>query len=194
MDAEIVELDDAGHQAVNRRGNGDGDDRQDHDLLGETGAGHRAQRNGDDFRREDEVGSHGALDLVLLERQPLFLRLQFRGGADVFLACLGATVQKLVGQLFRAFVTEKRAAQHQQRGDQPGSDHADQKRRRHQNQLVAQRPFRHSPHDWQLATGANAGDLLGIERQIVTQHARRLLGSHLGHEGNVVEQRGDIVE
>ena len=36
--------------------------------------------------------------------------------------------------------------------------------------------------------------LLRIERQVVAQHAGRLLGGDLGENGDVVENRGDVVE
>jgi hypothetical protein len=37
--------------------------------------GHRAQRDHDDLGRQDEVGAHRALDLVLLERHQVDLRV-----------------------------------------------------------------------------------------------------------------------
>jgi len=36
--------------------------------------------------------------------------------------------------------------------------------------------------------------LLRVQRQVVAQHARGLLGGDLGHDGNVIEDRGDVVE
>jgi hypothetical protein len=62
----------------------------------------------------------------------------------------------------------------------PGREGADGQRRRHQDGLVDQRALGHRPHHRQLAVGADAGDLLGVERQVVAQHAGGLLGGHLG--------------
>ena len=35
--------------------------------------------------------------------------------------------------------------------------------------------------------GPHAGNLLGIQGEIVTQHTRGFFGCHLGHQGNVIE-------
>jgi hypothetical protein len=37
-------------------------------------------------------------------------------------------------------------------------------------------------------------DLLGVERQVVAQHAGGLLGRHLGQHRHVVEHGGDVVD
>jgi hypothetical protein len=106
---------------------------------------------------------------------------------------LGA-VQKLVGQFFKALKTKVRAAEHQQGCHRPRQKRADRQRRRHQNQLVDERALGHSPDHRQLAFGAYARYLLGVERQIVAQYAGGFLRRHLGHQRNVVEYRGDIVD
>lgn len=60
--------------------------------------------------------------------------------------------------------------------------------------LINERPFRHSPDHGQLAIRPHAGNLLGIERQIVAQHPRRFFRRYLAHHGNIVQQRGDIIK
>ena len=65
---DVVELDDAGDQAVDADRHQQRDADQHRDLRDEGGVGHRAERDRDDLGREDEVGAHRALDLVLLER------------------------------------------------------------------------------------------------------------------------------
>jgi hypothetical protein len=64
VEATIVELDDAGHQAIHARRHDQGDAHQHRDLLLQGRTGHRTQGDGDDLGREDEVGAHGILDLV----------------------------------------------------------------------------------------------------------------------------------
>ncbi len=75
-----------------------------------------------------------------------------------------------VQYLLHPFETEKRAAQHQQWRNRPGDEGADQQSQWHEDHFVNERPFRHSPDHGQLAIRPHAGNLLGIERQIVAQH------------------------
>jgi hypothetical protein len=103
-------------------------------------------------------------------------------------------VQELVGQLFHAFEAQEGTADHQQDDHRRGQEGADQQRRRHQDRLVDERALGHRPHHRQLALGLHAGHLLGIERQVVAQHAGRLLGRDLGEDGNIVQHGGDVVE
>ena len=103
-------------------------------------------------------------------------------------------VQELVGELLDALEAEKGAADHEQRRHRPGRQGADRQRRRHQDGLVDERSLGHRPHDRQLAVGVDAGHLLGVERQVVAQHAGGLLGGDLGEQRHVVEHRGDVVE
>jgi hypothetical protein len=60
--------------------------------------------------------------------------------------------------------------------------------------LLSSEPLGHRPHHRQLAVGLDAGHLLGVERQVVAQHAGGLLGGHLGHGGHIVQHAGDVVE
>jgi hypothetical protein len=42
--------------------------------------------------------------------------------------------------------------------------------------------------------GLHAGDLLGVEGEVVAEHAGGLLGGDLGHGGDVVQDGGDVVD
>ena len=103
-------------------------------------------------------------------------------------------VHERVRDLLEALVAEEQAAGHQQRRDRPGRDRADRERRRHQDRLVDQRTLCHRPHHRQLAVRLDAGDLLRVQRQVVAQHAGRLLRCGLGQDGDVVQHAGDVVE
>ena len=97
-------------------------------------------------------------------------------------------------ELLEAHVAEICAADHEQWHHGPRREGADGQRRRHKDGLVQQRTLGDGPHDRQLAIGPQAGHLLGVEREIVAQHARGLLRGDLGEHRHVVEQRGDVVE
>jgi hypothetical protein len=99
-----------------------------------------------------------------------------------------------VGQLLDPLETQVKAAEHQQRHHRPGDEAADRQRRRHQDQLVLQRTDGDRPDHRQLALGPHPGHLLRIEREVVAEHAGSLLGGHLGHQRDVVEDRGDVIE
>ncbi len=96
--------------------------------------------------------------------------------------------------VFDAFEAQIKAAQHQQGRYRPGDEAADGQRRRYQDQLVLQRTDGHRPDHRQLAFGTHAGHLLCIQRQIVAEDAGGFLGGNLGHQGNVVEDRGNVVD
>ena len=97
-------------------------------------------------------------------------------------------------QLLDTLVAQIRPAEHQQQRHRPGQQGTDQKRRGNQDHLVEQRPAGHRPDHRQLAVGLHPGDLLGVERQVVAQHAGGLLRRHLGHQRDVVEERGDVID
>ncbi|MNN63006.1 hypothetical protein D3C81_1783490 [compost metagenome] len=107
---------------------------------------------------------------------------------------LGLAVQELVRQLLETLEAQVGAAQHQQRRHRPGDERTDQQRRRHQDGLVHHRALGHSPHHRDLALGTHPGDLLGIQRQVIAQHACGLFRRHLGHHRDVIEHRGDVVD
>jgi len=73
-------------------------------------------------------------------------------------------------------------------------DGADRERGRHQDGLVDERAFRDGPDDRQLAFGTHARHLLRVEREVVAEHPRGLLGGDLGEDGDVVEDARDVVE
>ncbi|MOA41091.1 hypothetical protein D3C78_1630240 [compost metagenome] len=99
-----------------------------------------------------------------------------------------------MGQLLHAFEAQEGAAQHQQRRHRPRQKGADQERRRHQDQLIDERTPGHRPHDGQFPVDRHAGHLLRVQRQVVAQHPGGFLGRHFGHDGDVVQNRGDVVE
>jgi hypothetical protein len=59
--------------------------------------------------------------------------------------------------------------------------------------LLMKRALGHRPDHRQFAVGLDAGDLLGVERQVVAQHAGGFLGRHLGKQRHVVQHGGDVV-
>ena len=185
--SQVIELDDAGHQAIDAQGHDEGNARQHGDLLPERRRGHGAQGNGDDLGREDEVGAHGTLDLVLFHGDEIDARIGI--GLGEALALHGiflGRMQEFVGQLLATLKAQKGAADHEQRRDSPGNEGADEQRRRHEDDLVDQRALGHGPDNGNLALGAHARDLLGVKGQVIAQHAGRLLRSHLGHDGHIV--------
>ena len=195
VQAQIVQFDDATHQPVHAHRHGNGDGAQHHHLPAEIGRGDRAQGNGDDFGRQDEVSAHRAFDLVALEADHVGGRVG-QGPHLLFMVglVLVCGMQKAVGQLFGPLETQEGPAQHQQRRDGPGCHCADEQRRRHQDRLVDHRPLGHRPHHRQFTLGAYPGDLLGIQREVIAQHPRRLLGSDLGHHRHVVQDSGNVVD
>ena len=60
--------------------------------------------------------------------------------------------------------------------------------------LFSREPLATAHTTGQLAVGSHAGHLLGVERQVVAQHARGLPRRDLGEDRHVVEQRGDVVD
>ena len=153
--------------------------------FGALGLGDGAQGDGNNFRRQYKIGTDSTGNLALLSRHHIDLAVIQR---LYRLPVLGFNVvQKAVRELFCPFVTEKGTAQHQYRRDSPRRDGADQQRRRHQNQLVAQRALGDSPHHRQLALSAYPGDLLGVQRQIVPQYPCGLFRRNLGHNRHVIK-------
>ncbi|MCY1511155.1 hypothetical protein D9M68_455540 [compost metagenome] len=194
VQARVVQLHDAGHEAVDAHRHDQRDADQHAELRRERLALHGAQCDGDDFRREDEVGAHRALDLVLLDRDHVD-----RGVGHGLLVARGVGlvllfVQELVDQLLGALEAQERAAHHEQWRHQPGQPGADGQRGRHQDRLVDEGALAHGPHHRQLALGAHAGDLLRVQREVVAEHPGGLLGSNFGEDGDVIEHGGDVVE
>ena len=192
--AGVIQLDDGRHQAINADRQDDGHQGHHAELGEQGGAGHTAQGDGDDLGREDEVGADGATDLVLLQRHQVHRWIgQGFGQRSVLGVVLGA-VDQPVPDLLEAFEAQIGPADHQQGGDQPGGQGADGQGRGHQDGLVDQGALGHGPDHRQLAAGIDAVDLLGIERQVVTEHPGGLLGRHLGQHRHVVEHGRDVVD
>lgn len=63
-----------------------------------------------------------------------------------------------------------------------------------EDRLVPQRALGHRPDHRQFAVGVDPGDLLGVQRQVVAEDTGGLLRGDLGHQRDVVEHRGDVVE
>ncbi len=188
MQADVVELDDEPHQAVDPHCHQYGNARHHRQLQCQAGSLHGAEGDDDDLGREDEIGANGPLHLLLLKGNQII-----GNECSVRLPLARLMGQKLVGQLLGPLETEVGAPQHQERGDEPGHQGADGDGSRHQNKLVAKRPLGHRPHHRQLPLGAHPGDLLGVEGQIVPQHPGGLLRRHLGHQRHIVEYAGNIV-
>jgi DNA invertase Pin-like site-specific DNA recombinase len=87
---------------------------------------------------------------------------------------LRPAVEEPVRELLEALVAEIGAAQHEERRHGPRRERADGQRRRHQNGLVEEGALEDRPHDRQLAVGPEPGHLLGVEREVVAEHARGL--------------------
>ena len=194
VEPQVVELDQPRHQAVDTHGDQQADGYQHRDLLAQGGGADGAQRDDNDLRRENEVGADGALDLVAFKGLHVGFAVGQRRQSRLALLLGVFLVQELVGQLFGALEAQKGPAKHQQYRHQPGHEGADQQRAGNQETLVEQRPLGHRPHHRQLAIRRHAGDLLGIECQIVAENTGGLLGRHLGHHRDIVEQGGDVVD
>ncbi len=191
----VIELDDGRHEAVDADRHDQRDARQHRQLGRERRLCNRPERDRDDLGRKNEIGAHGALDLVTLQCRQIGVRVdeslrQFGPMGEIF----AAVGQEPVGQLLEALVAEKQATNHQQWRHCPGRQRADRQCRGHEDHLVDQRSLRDRPDHRQFPVGAHAGDLLSIERQIVAQHAGGLLGGDLGQHRHVVEHGGDVVD
>ncbi|MNE39233.1 hypothetical protein D3C80_1331750 [compost metagenome] len=179
---KVVKLDDPAYQPIHTNGHHHRNARQHDDLLGQRRVSHDTQGNGDDFRRQDEVGTHRPLDLGFFKSHQVNAGIG-NGLLARLVLCLilFLAVQELVRQLLETLEAQERATQHQQRRNRPRYERTDQQRGRYQDRLVDERPLGHRPDDRKFAIGAHAGDLLGIQRQVVTQHTRCLFRRDFGH-------------
>ena len=107
---------------------------------------------------------------------------------------LVATVAEEVPDLFKTFVAEIQAPRHQQRCDQPLGNRGDKNCGGHKNRLVQQGAPEHREHHGQFPVRRHARDFFGIDRQVITQNTRSLARRHLGHDGDVIHERGNIVQ
>ena len=103
-------------------------------------------------------------------------------------------VQELVHELLEAFVAEERATHHQQRRDGPGRERADREGGRHEDDLVDHRALGDAPDHRQFAIRIHTGHLLRIQGEVVAEHAGGLLRRDLRQNGDIVEDRGDVVD
>ena len=53
---------------------------------------------------------------------------------------------------------------------------------------------RDRPHHRQFAVRVHAGYLLGVQCEVVAEHAGGLLGGDLAHQRNVIQDRRDVVD
>ena len=142
---------------------------------------HAAERNHNDFSRKNKVRSNRPLDLFTLQHYPFFrtmpdlpdqllvMRLVFRRG-----------VKPGMKNLLRPLKAQIGSAQHQQRSDRPGEKGHQKQGNRNNDGLVERRPLRYRPDHGQLARRADAGYLMGIQRNIIPQHPRCFFGRHFG--------------
>ena len=124
-------------------------------------------------------------------------RLDASGADDdlAALCCLGPAAEE-IERVWQNGGKALRPVRSPRRQDlvKPGQQRCDAERSRHQDGLVDQRALGHRPHHRQFAVGLDAADLLGIQGQVVAEHAGGLLGGDFGHHADVVQQGGDVVE
>ena len=190
----VVQLDDAGHQAVDPDRHDEGNAGHDDHLAAQRCVFDRAQGNDDNFGGKNKVGANRALDFLLLKGCQIHIGVTQRLYFFPALILSAGTVQKRMHQFFKSLITEKGPTQHQEWGDQCGRQSTDRQRRRHQYQLILEGSFGHPPYHGQFTLRPNPRHLLGIEGQVIPQHPSGFLGGYLGHDGNVIKQGGDIVD
>ena len=91
--------------------------------------------------------------------------------------------------LLGALKTEIQAAQHQDRGQRPGQEPAEQNRHRQDDEeLVAERPDRDLPDDRELALWRQARHVTWDNCRVVHDHAERLASCPAGSRHDVVRR------
>ena len=193
--AQIIELDDACHQAIHAQRHAQRNHRKHQHALQQRRIDRQgAQGNHHNLGRQNKVGAHRPLDLVFFHLQQRFWRhgdsLGLLGIRRIFMFA----VQQFVQHFFHALVAQKEAARHQQRRNQRRGKSTDEQSQRYQNQFIDQRPFEDRPHHRQLAIGFHARNLLRIECQIISQHAGGFFNRHLAHHGHIVKDGGDVIK
>ncbi len=208
---DVVDLHDQRDHAVDQQRDADGHHHQDH-RAGEEGlVGDLVEGDDHDLGRQDEVGADRALDHLVLRglrghrvvvggRSPV--RCTARPVAAV--GAVGAPAASAQGapDLVRALVAEVGRAEHEDRGDRPRQELAEQQRRREDHQqLVAQGARGDAPDDRHLAVGGDAVDVLRGDGRVVDHHAGGLDARATRGRADVVDrrrgqpgQRGDVVE
>ena len=99
-----------------------------------------------------------------------------------------------VVQLFHPLKAQEKPSDHQQRDNGPGSESPDQQSQRDEDQFIEERSFGDRPNYRQFTRRHHPAHLLRIQSQIISQHPGRLRRRLLGKDGNIVENRRDIVE
>ncbi len=157
----VVELHDPGHEAVDPHGHQHCDRAQHPDLAAEGCLCHRAQRDDDDLRRQDDVGPDRPADLLPLDRENVHGRIGQCPHVGSLLRALLA-MQEPVKDLVDTLEAEISAADHEERHDRPGRERADDERRRNDDELVERRPIGHRPDHGYLAVRGHPGHLLRV--------------------------------
>ena len=115
----VIQLNDTGDDAINADCHEQGDGAQHRDLFAERRAGYGAERNHDNLGGQDKIRADGTLNFLFLDGDHIDgwvnQRLQMFFVMDFF----RRVMEKLVGELFAALVTEVCPANHQQRRDRP---------------------------------------------------------------------------
>ena len=182
---EVVKFDDNADQTIDQYRHADTDGGHHQRTRHQVIFLNNAQRDNDDFGGEDEICADRAFNFC-------FFVCDFRFGiVSVFIFI---AVQEFVQQFFHAFKTQIHTADHQQGRNQRRQESGKQQRKRHQNQLVDQRAFCHRPNNRQFALGRYAGYLIGVERQIVTDHTGGFFGGDFGHHRYIVQNGGNVVQ
>ena len=194
VQARVVQLDDAGHQAINTHRHHDGDGTEDKNLGRKVLALHRAQRDGDDFSRQNEVSANRTLDLVFFQRQQIHLRLTCGGGQRLaFFGLFIFAVHELVRQFLKTLETQKRPTHHQQRCHGPRGERTDGQGGGNQYRLVDEGAFGDGPHHGQLPVSLDARHLLRVERQVIAQHPSGFFSGNFRQHCHVVQDGGNVV-
>ncbi len=97
-------------------------------------------------------------------------------------------------ELLEALVAQEQAADHQKRRDRARHERADRECCGDQDRLVDERAFCNRPDDRQFPVGADAADLLRVEREIVAEDAGGFFRRSFGKQRDVVQHAGDVVD
>ena len=178
--ADVVHLHDQADDAVDDRGDRERDDDEDQGAREQRLVGDLVERDHHDLRREDEVRADRPADELLLVLGSL--RADRRLGVVVMRA-------DRLPQLLGALVAEVGAADHQDRGEQPRQQLAEQQRGgQDEEQLVAQRAGGDPLDHRQLALGPEALDVARGDRGVVDDHAGGLHARPARTGGDVVDR------
>ena len=190
---DVVHLDDERDDAIHAGSDDEGDEDEDEQPSDEGLGGHLVEGDDHDLGREDEVGPDRAGDHGLL------MAGAFGGDRDLVAA---AVMTEPLPDLLGALEAQVCASDHEQRGQRPGEELAEQHRRREDEEdLVPQRAERDPLDDRQLTVGGEAVDVPRRDRRVVDDDAGGLRARPCGCGADVVDrgggelgQRSDVVE